>query len=269
MAGTSVARVNEPGAVLEAVIASGDLERLTPEQRTRYYVEVCQSIGLNPLTQPFQYIRLNNKLTLYATKGATDQIRNLKGISVSVVSQETMGDLYVVTVEGKDSTGRVDSEVGVVTIGGLRGDNAANAIMKAVTKAKRRLTLSMAGLGLLDESELETTPAVRVSVDASTGEILPATSATPAIAGTSQDVQPIPSDNAPSQNQLRAIAAKSRNLGMSRDELRLLAGERYGVGSANDLTKSQASDLIDHLKGLEEAALPEPPMAEAMIDPGF
>ena len=32
----------------------------------------------------------------------------------------------------------------------------ANAIMKAETKAKRRVTLSICGLGMLDETELET-----------------------------------------------------------------------------------------------------------------
>ena len=38
----------------------------------------------------------------------------------------------------------------------LKGDALANALMKAETKAKRRVTLSIAGLGWLDETELDT-----------------------------------------------------------------------------------------------------------------
>ena len=37
------------------------------------------------------------------------------------------------------------------------GEFAANAIMKAVTKAKRRVTLSISGLGFLDETEVTAT----------------------------------------------------------------------------------------------------------------
>jgi hypothetical protein len=43
-------------------------------------------------------------------------------------------------------------------VGNLKGDALANALMKAETKAKRRVTLSIAGLGWLDETELETIP---------------------------------------------------------------------------------------------------------------
>ena len=40
----------------------------------------------------------------------------------------------------------------------MTGDTLANALMKASTKAKRRATLSICGLGVLDESEIETIP---------------------------------------------------------------------------------------------------------------
>jgi hypothetical protein len=40
----------------------------------------------------------------------------------------------------------------------------ANALMKAETKAKRRVTLSIAGLGWLDETELETIPQARATI---------------------------------------------------------------------------------------------------------
>jgi hypothetical protein len=55
------------------------------------------------------------------------------------------------------------------------GDVLANALMKAETKAKRRVTLSLAGLGWLDETELDTIPGVRVGEpngDHEAGEIM-------------------------------------------------------------------------------------------------
>src|SRR5690606_39558393 len=85
---------------------------------------------------------------------------------------EQRGDLHGVRVYGRDKTGREDVATGAVSIAGLKGDALANSVMKAETKAKRRLTLSLAGLGWLDESEVDSIPDARhVRVDPSTGEI--------------------------------------------------------------------------------------------------
>jgi len=149
---------------LERVLISGDLSGLSESQRLEYYRAVCESLGLNPLTRPFEYLRLNGRLVLYATRAAADQLRAIHGISILDVRIEQKDDLVIVTVRGRTRDGREDVEVGAVSVAGLRGDALANAQMKALTKAKRRLTLSLAGLGWLDESETETIPgAQRVS----------------------------------------------------------------------------------------------------------
>src|SRR5262245_50431148 len=70
------------GEIMEAVIARGDIAKLDPAERAKYYTRVCESMGLNPLTKPFEYITLNGKLTLYALKTATDQLRKIYGVSV-------------------------------------------------------------------------------------------------------------------------------------------------------------------------------------------
>ena len=158
--------------ILENVVVAGDLAQLKPETRVLYYKEVCRSLGLNPLTRPFQYIVLNGKLTLYAAKTATDQLRANRRISIDRIDQEEVADLYTVTVYGHDKDDRQDSEVGVVSVANLKGENRANAIMKAVTKAKRRLTLSLAGLGWLDDSEVGTVNAQPIEVDPETGEVV-------------------------------------------------------------------------------------------------
>jgi hypothetical protein len=165
----------DPAQVLERVIIEGDLSRLSPAERVNYYNEVCRSVGLNPFTKPLEFLVLNNKLTLYALKNATDQLRNMHAISITKTEIHESDGYYTVVAYGKNKEGRVDSELGVVYLKNLQGEARANAMMKAQTKAKRRLTLSMCGLGFLDESEVDSIPEARtMTVDARTGEIIEA-----------------------------------------------------------------------------------------------
>jgi len=158
-------------SVVEQVVMQGDLSKLDPQQRVLYYQKVCESMGLNPFTRPFDYITLNGKLTLYAKKDATEQLRMLKNISLSLESK-MVDDLYIVKATARTADGRTDEATGAVTISGLKGDAKANAIMKAETKAKRRVTLSISGMGWTDESEIDSIPgAKKVEIDLSTGEI--------------------------------------------------------------------------------------------------
>lgn len=143
--------------VLEQVVIGGDLSAMSAADRVNYYRTVCESLGLNPFTRPFDYLKLNGKLTLYAKKDATEQLRTLKGISIDDLNISETGDNYTVIVKGHDVSGRSDIEIGVVSKRDMQG-NTANAQMKAITKAKRRLTLSLAGLGWLDESEIDSIP---------------------------------------------------------------------------------------------------------------
>lgn len=149
---------------VEQAVTAGNLALLNPEQKLFYYNKVCESMGLNPLTRPFDFIMLNGKLVLYAKKDATDQLRKINAISITITARETVSDLYVVSARGVDKTGRTDESIGAVSIAGLKGDLLANAYMKAETKAKRRVTLSIGGLGLTDESELETIPEARAQL---------------------------------------------------------------------------------------------------------
>jgi len=141
---------------IEQVLLAGDLSKLSADQRLAYYNQVCTSLGLNPLTQPFAYITLNGKLRLYALKDATEQLRKLHHVSITSVSSQRIDDVFVVTANASDRSGRTDAATGAVAIGSLKGEALANALMKAETKAKRRATLSICGLGMLDETEAET-----------------------------------------------------------------------------------------------------------------
>jgi hypothetical protein len=140
---------------LEAYIAAGDIGKLGPEQRIALYRAVCDSMGLNPLTQPFQYLTLSGKTVLYATKSCTEQLRSIHGVSVVRMEREIIGDILTVTVAVTERTGREDISTGSVSLAGLKGENLSNAHMKAETKAKRRATLSICGLAVLDETEVD------------------------------------------------------------------------------------------------------------------
>ena len=141
--------------VLASVVLKGDISQLNQLQKVEYFNHVCRSLGLNPATQPLAYIRLGGKEVLYAKKDATDQLRRIYGVSIYKLEKEIQEGLYVVTAYARDKNGKQDSDVGVVPIQGLKGDALANAMLKTVTKAKRRVTLSICGLGLLDETEVD------------------------------------------------------------------------------------------------------------------
>lgn len=168
---------------IQLALASDNLTKLTPQEQVEYYNAVCLSVGLNPLTQPLAYTLLNGKLRLYAKKDATDQLRRIYKVSVDSVDhdhKEPLG-LYIVKSQGHNAEGRTDSATGAVSVKGLTGESLANAIMKAESKSKRRFTLSICGLGMLDESELETVEGTVVNMPPPLPAIPAAVDHTPAL----------------------------------------------------------------------------------------
>jgi hypothetical protein len=184
----AVTPINHTNAIA-AVLQHNDLSKLSQQQKNDYYMGVCTSLGMNPMTRPFEFIKLGGREVLYAKRDAADQLRKINGISIEVVSRQVEGELMTVHVRAKDNSGRADEDFGVVTIAGLKGENLANAMLKAVTKAKRRVTLSISGLGFLDETEVadvpgaqpvaaqppkaEPPPKVEAPVHPETGEVSP------------------------------------------------------------------------------------------------
>lgn len=165
-----------PYEVIERVITSGDLTNMDPEARVAFYWRTCESLGLNPLTRPLEYLNLEGKLTLYVRKDATDQLRRINRVSITKLERDiddALG-LLTVTAYGRTPDGREDAATGSVSIKGLGGNHLANTMMKAETKAKRRLTLALVGLGFLDESEVEGLGGQRVDPDELDGDARPA-----------------------------------------------------------------------------------------------
>lgn len=171
MAGESLSTI-QLSERIERVLIDGDLSPLSPDERVQYYNAVCQSVGLNPLTKPFLYIKLNGKLVLYASRDCTDQLRKINKVSVRITGRERIEDVYIVTACATLPDGRTDESTGAVSLAGLRGDALGNALMKAETKGKRRVTLSICGLGWLDETEIETIPSAKIVDVTERGDIV-------------------------------------------------------------------------------------------------
>ena len=100
-------------------------------------------------------MNLQGKLSLYAKRDCADQLRRLRNVSIEILRQGLNDDLYSVHVQATDGKGRKDEDLGVVPLpANVKGEFRANMMLKAVTKAKRRVTLSICGLGFLDETEV-------------------------------------------------------------------------------------------------------------------
>lgn len=161
---------------IERAIIAGDLSGLNEEERVAHYNRVCAETGLNPATRPLAYIVLDGRLQLYCLKAGAEQLRVLHKISIERIERCDEDQTHVVTVYAKAGDGRQDVDVGAVALvepkerrdprtgrletnpmagQPLSAAEAANARKTAVTQAKRRVTLSLAGIGMLDESQID------------------------------------------------------------------------------------------------------------------
>lgn len=151
--------------ILSALVIHGDLSKLTNPQLVQYYRVYCERLKLDPATQPFKLLRLNGKLVMYCDRGGAAQLCKLHEVSHKILSRSTENDLFIVTAQAS-VVGRQTESIGAVDVTGLKRDALANAMMKAETKAKRRATLDLLGLGMLDETETGTIPgAVSVPIE--------------------------------------------------------------------------------------------------------
>lgn len=149
-------------AIAEQVTANnGDLSGLTQVQRKVYYLAMCVRYGLDPWSNPFDYLESKGKdgqkVTLYPNIKAANAWADKKGISCEIVSrsidvsgrEEGRYGSYEVgwaTVEVRVSRGdRTLTEVGMVEIGSRH--NRADALKKAITQARRRALLAFCGWG--------------------------------------------------------------------------------------------------------------------------
>ena len=149
-------------AIQSSIVLRGDLSGLNEDQKKQYYLYRCKQVGLDPAAKPFDLLTLNGKQILYANASATQQLCALHKLSTQITHRERVDGIYIVSVRVTGSDGRVSENQGAVDVGNQVGERLANAILKATTKAIRRSVLAHCGLGMLDETEVETIPEARV-----------------------------------------------------------------------------------------------------------
>jgi len=150
------------------------------EELDRMAAEICQAIGLPEFImglRPILFLadpRTGDPIP-YVRAVGTDYIRRARNITVSVLRRDGRvfdynPELGIVTVEvvaEMEEEGRKQfvEEIGAVHVYKLdkdpeRAKHNAIAVMKALTKARRRAILRLAGIGLPDESEIENSSSV-------------------------------------------------------------------------------------------------------------
>jgi len=242
-------------ATLEKILLTGDLSELNNVQRLQYIKAVCESVGLNPLTKPFSYIKFDGRLLLYARKEATEQLRQIHNISVKMLDREIVGeDVYMIRSQATMPNGRTDEAIGAVPWPkNMTPSEKANAIMKAETKSKRRVTLSVTGLGMIDESEIETMAGAQRISDADV-EREPPAGAAPAAPPT------VAAPQAPTTREAKAAALKERMrhrddvlaaLADLRDQCMQLAGDTAGSKAFTEMLKLHGVETIDGFSGVK------------------
>ncbi|HZS43398.1 MAG TPA: hypothetical protein VFA52_04405 [Candidatus Paceibacterota bacterium] len=143
-----------------------NLDALSEQQRQDYIKAVCNYIGVPPELNLVMLAYIDEgdgpkRLVAYAKRGATEIIRNSRGINIINLTHDVVGGSIVFTATAKDSNGRQEISTGAKWIKDLSGKALDDAIMTAQTRACRRVTLQFVGAGILDESEIN--PSISVS----------------------------------------------------------------------------------------------------------
>lgn len=176
----TLANQEDASGALAHVLGTGDLYQLTNGQRVAHYLNLCTSLGLNPLSRPFQWIEFKEGenspavLTLYfKPSGAAQMLRNHR-VSVHYPRKEIVGELFVCEAHGQAPDGRKGVGTKYVPLtnkyGKLSGNRLANAFMSAESGALRRLALNM--FGLSTGPDPDDGAAVRTVYVDGTGEVL-------------------------------------------------------------------------------------------------
>jgi len=147
-----------PAQLFSRYVLTNSLSGFTDQQRAQLIGHLCKTWHLDFNQQPFIIIKTQGKEKLYLSKAGAEQVRNRNNVSIDSVDTKIEDGLVLVTAAASLPSGRHDSDLGTVSIKGLVGDALADAILKAVTKAKRRVTLSICGLPMSEVSDSESAP---------------------------------------------------------------------------------------------------------------
>lgn len=170
---------NVKSEAVEKALIKGDLTLLSTSERMWYVKALAERLGLDLMFTPFSFLVTDDgRTTIYVKKEATEQLRKKHNISIRIKSR-TITDEYADVVVEAEMPIMIDGQVVIKhdeasghvpfvlrSKGKLETADPfvkSNLIMKAETKAKRRVTLSICGLGWLDESEIDSVPGAKTA----------------------------------------------------------------------------------------------------------
>lgn len=261
--------------VMRQFVMDGDLSDIKPAMRPALVLALCRHIGVDPIERPFMVFADGKKIVLYATRACTSALCRERRISRDLLSVEerTIAGQPVIIARARATLldgGRHDESTGVVPVmqaevewrdgaNGKRYKNvvgwrmpdpneAANLPMKAETKAKRRAVLDLVGLGISDESEIDTIRgARRGQVDMHTGDIHLESGQRP----TAEPVDALP------VQPLDPVLKKGSEIGRQLDTL----GRQVAAGPHNDGATVQ--EIIEDARGTAQVTTPWASMRES------
>lgn len=142
-------------AFQQAVAGGRDTSGLKPEHRGALLNELARALRLNPLTKPVIFLKTGQGESIYVTRQGADQIAarlRLNRETVEGPDIRKVGNVDVAFCKVRVSApdGRFETSTATLPAGDF-----AMVLMKVETKAKRRATLSLAGLGMLSEEDAE------------------------------------------------------------------------------------------------------------------
>src|SRR5690606_16521750 len=87
---------------IEELLITGNLAQFTNKERVDYVNRICENMGLDPLTRPFEFLTFQGKMVLYAKKDCTDQLRKIHSVSIKITDKSIVDGILFVTVEATD-----------------------------------------------------------------------------------------------------------------------------------------------------------------------
>lgn len=216
--------------VLLSLVTTNNWKDLSPAHRLAGMKAKCQALGIDPMTGPFEFIEFKTgTVTLYPTKSCTDQLRMKHGVTVRITESGWDADakLYFAKAIATDRNGRQDEDEAWLDAGGM---TPANARMKVITKVKRRVTLSICGLGAIADIADEFD-------DSSTGVRIHANQATGAIEGGTRK---------PDANDWRRLHAVANDRGLDHDDIKTIAVNRFGYAGTLKVASPALWSDIEH-----------------------
>lgn len=165
--------------IISNLVLNGDIKKLNNIQRVEYYTMLCESLNLNPLTKPFDIIDFpkSNKTVLYPNKDCAEQLRKKDGVSIYKTEEVFDKDLGIIKIKAYAVNKYGTKDVAIASLPLIKQEKKwdtqkqryiptgkdiqlnpqelSDALMKCDTKAKRRVTFSICGLGMPHEEDFQ------------------------------------------------------------------------------------------------------------------